>query len=140
MRRDAERMSGRHCERSEAIQRFEAAPGLFRRYAPRNDARIFSTVFFASSLLLAAPALAAPRSIDDCETIKEADAYNHCLASFGPMRGQHGATYPGVAAEGGHSGKASNRGASRPASRSGRAELSRGRGGRVRMEFTPGRR
>ena len=90
--------------------------------------------------VLAAPALAAPRSIDDCEAIKEADAYNRCLASFGPMRGQHGATYPGVASEGGHSGKASGRSASRPASRSGRAELSRGRGGRVRMEFTPGRR
>ena len=146
MRRGAEGMinryftASRHCERSEAIQRFEAAPGLLCRCAPRNDARIFGAVFFAASLLLASPALAAPRSIDDCEAIKEADGYNRCLASFGPMRGQHGATYPGVAAEGGHSGKASNRSASRPPSRSGGARLSASRGGRVRMEFTPGRR
>jgi hypothetical protein len=132
--------ASRHCERSEAIQRVEAVPGLPRRDAPRNDARIFGAVFFALSLLLATSALAAPRSIDDCEAIKEADAYNRCLASFGPMRGQHGATYPGVAAEGGHSGKASGRSASRPPSRSGAARLSASRGGRVRMEFTPGRR
>ncbi|CCJ08349.1 Hypothetical protein BN69_2898 [Methylocystis sp. SC2] len=133
-------MTVRHCERSEAIQRFEAAPGALRRSAPRNDARIIGAMLFASSLLFAAPALAAPRSIDDCEAIKDADAYNRCLASFGPTRGQRGASYPGVASEGGHSGKASGRSASRPAARSGRAELARGRGGRVRMEFTPGRR
>ncbi|AZG75667.1 hypothetical protein EHO51_02315 [Methylocystis rosea] len=145
MRRNAEGMMGRHwlpsrhCERSEAIQRFEAAPRLPRRDAPRNDARIFGAVFFAASLLFAAPALAASRSIDDCEAIKEADAYNRCLASFGPTRGQHGATYPGVAAEGGHSGKASGRSASRPPSRTGGARLSASRGGRMRMEFTPGR-
>ncbi|MGJ0532934.1 hypothetical protein [Methylocystis sp.] len=137
MRRDAEGMRGRHLQRQEAVQSREAAAGWLFREAPRHGLTVAIAAFLA---VLAAPALAAPRSIDDCEAIKEADAYNRCLASFGPTRGQHGATYPGVAAEGGHSGKASGRGASRPASRSGRAELSRGRGGRVRMEFTPGRR
>ncbi|KAF0125488.1 MAG: hypothetical protein FD148_2250, partial [Methylocystaceae bacterium] len=131
--------ASRHCERSEAIQRFEAAPGLLRRDAPRNDARIFSAMFFAASLLFATSALAAPRSIDDCEAIKEADSYNRCLASFGPMRGQHGATYPGVAAEGGHSGKAAGHSAARSRWRGGGAHISSGRGGRMRMEFTPRR-
>ncbi|MGJ0425376.1 hypothetical protein [Methylocystis sp.] len=126
MRRDAEGMRGFHLQRQESVERREAH-GV--------------TLAIAAFLVgLVAPALAAPRSIDDCEAIKEADAYNRCLASFGPTRGERGATYPGVASEGGHSGKASGRSASRPASRYGRAELSRGRGGRVRMEFTPGRR
>jgi len=86
---------------------------------------------------LAAPALAAPRSIADCEKIQDADAYNRCLAAFGPTRGQHGASYPGVASQGG--GKASGRGAYRSQPRYG-AQTSYGRGGRMRMEFTPGRR
>ncbi len=34
---------------------------------------------------LAPPVLAAPRSIGDCEAIRDADAYNACLASFGPV-------------------------------------------------------
>lgn len=90
-------------------------------------------------LLLAAPATAAPRNIDDCEAIKEADAYNRCLASFGPTRGQHGATYPGQASEG-------EKGSRGPAPRNGGARRSPmpgvtlGHGGRVRMEFTPGKR
>ena len=37
-------------------------------------------------LALASPAAAA--SIDDCEKISAPDAYNRCLASFGPHRGQ----------------------------------------------------
>jgi hypothetical protein len=133
MRRDAEGMRGRHLQRHEASR--EAAAGRFFRDAPRSGLAI--AAFLA---VFATAALAAPRSIDDCEAIKEADAYNRCLASFGPTRGQHGATYSGVAAEAGHSGKASGRSASRPPSRSGAAQLSVGRGGRMRMEFTPGRR
>lgn len=100
----------------------------------RNNALALAMLLGA----LAAPALAAPRSIADCEKIQEADAYNRCLASFGPTRGQHGATYPGVASEGGHSG--SGRSAYRLAPHDGGARLSYGRGGRMRMEFTPGRR
>jgi hypothetical protein len=88
--------------------------------------------------VLALPALAAPRSIADCEKIQDADAYNRCLASFGPTRGQHGASYPGIASEGGHGGPGS--GAYRPQSRFGGAQVSYGRGGRMRMEFTPARR
>jgi hypothetical protein len=93
-----------------------------------------------AALLLAAPATAAPRNIDDCEAIKEADAYNRCLASFGPTRGQHGATYP-KASEGekGSRGPATRRaeGGARPSPRPG---VTLGHGGRVRMEFTPGKR
>jgi hypothetical protein len=33
---------------------------------------------------LPALAVAASRTIDDCETIEAADAYNRCLATFGP--------------------------------------------------------
>jgi hypothetical protein len=31
---------------------------------------------------------ANPRSINDCEKISDGDAYNKCLASYGPKRGQ----------------------------------------------------
>lgn len=133
MRRDAEGMTERHCGQSEAIQSRGAAAGLLRRCSPRNDC-------LAMALLLsmvAAPCVAAPRSIADCEKIQEADAYNRCLASFGPTRGQHGATYPGVASEGAGD---SGRGAYRSAPRYGGAQLSYGHSGRMRMEFTPGRR
>lgn len=37
--------------------------------------------------IMAGPAVAAPRSIADCEKIRDDDAYNRCLASFGPKRG-----------------------------------------------------
>jgi hypothetical protein len=35
--------------------------------------------------LFAAPVAAAPRTIADCEKIQATDAYNQCLASFGPV-------------------------------------------------------
>lgn len=90
------------------------------------------------TLLLAAPAFAGPRSIDDCEAIKEANAYNLCLASFGPMRGQRGATYPGVASEGvGKKAGAASHGGGSHVHDAGVAHL---HGGRMRMEFTPSRR
>ncbi|TLG78115.1 hypothetical protein [Methylocystis sp. B8] len=101
----------------------------------RHDALALAMLLSA----FAVPALAAPRSIADCEKIQDADAYNRCLASFGPTRGQHGATYPGMASEGGGGGKGSGH-ASRAASRFGGTQLSYGRGGRMRLEFTPGRR
>ncbi len=41
----------------------------------------------ALALLLTTAALAAPRSIADCESIKSDLAYNQCLASFGPAAG-----------------------------------------------------
>jgi hypothetical protein len=58
---------------------------------------ILTVVFVAA--LVAAPALsnAAPRSIDDCEKIQAADAYNQCLAVFGPLARGHGAAGDGMA-------------------------------------------
>lgn len=41
------------------------------------------------ALLAVTPLLAAPRTIDDCEKIQAADAYNQCLASFGPVAKEH---------------------------------------------------
>ncbi|MBI1980466.1 MAG: hypothetical protein HYS63_02660 [Methylocystis sp.] len=115
-----------------------------RRDAERMNDRLLQTALAAALIaaaLLAAPANAAPRSIADCEKIQEADAYNRCLASFGPMRGQRGATYPGVASEGGQGdrGDSDHSGAYRPQRRYGGAQASYGRGGRMRMEFTRGR-
>jgi hypothetical protein len=94
-------------------------------------------------LALATPAEAGPRSIDDCESIKDANAYNLCLASFGPMRGQHGATYPGAASEGEKRGRSASGPGRRPAPRLAApplprgARVSHGGNGRIRMEFTP---
>lgn len=42
------------------------------------------TLLAASLGICPAFVQAAPRSIDDCEKIEAADAYNRCLASFGP--------------------------------------------------------
>ena len=109
-----------------------------------------------AALGFCALAAAGPRKIDDCEAIKDPNAYNLCLASFGPVRGQHSATYPGVAAEGE---KGLEKGAEKGAvfAPSGRSRHGGGRGnwrgryggyathgartanGRVRMEFSPGR-
>ena len=51
---------------------------------------ILKSIFTAA--LIAAPACsnAAPRSIDECEKIQAADAYNQCLAVFGPVAHSHG--------------------------------------------------
>lgn len=57
-------------------------------------------LLIAIAAFICAPAAAEPRSIDDCEKIKEPEAYNLCLASFGPTRSQHNKSYPGVASEG----------------------------------------
>lgn len=65
------------------------------------------------------------RAIADCEAIQAPHAYNQCLASFGPVRGQRGASPSGVA------GKGARDASDRRAPRS---------DGRVRIEFTPGQR
>ncbi|MGH6795146.1 MAG: hypothetical protein ACREDH_08100 [Methylocella sp.] len=58
------------------------------------------TPFFAAALIAAsAHANAAPRSIDDCEQIQAADAYNRCLALFGPIARGHGAAGDGLDAD-----------------------------------------
>jgi hypothetical protein len=40
-------------------------------------------------LMLVASAQAAMAGVESCEKIKDADAYNNCLASFGPAVGEH---------------------------------------------------
>ncbi len=42
---------------------------------------------FAAALLATAPAMA-----DECDRIKDADAFNRCLAGLGPVRGARRAT------------------------------------------------
>ena len=111
-------------------------------------------LWIAIALLFAAPAAAGPRTIDDCEKIKEPEAYNLCLASFGPTRGQHIKTYPGVASEGDKAvDKNETATATIPAengnvgrqARGGRGHgrhhgwSGHGRRGRMRMEFRTGR-
>jgi hypothetical protein len=46
----------------------------------------------------AALAQGKPRSIEDCEKIEEPLAYNACLASFGPRRGERSFVPSGEAA------------------------------------------
>lgn len=43
----------------------------------------------AAATLAAFAAAAGPRSIADCESIQAADAYNRCLAAFGPVAAGH---------------------------------------------------
>lgn len=55
--------------------------------------RAISFMSAAAIIMMAVPLTAgaqprAPRSIDDCEKIEEAMAYNACLASFGPSPGE----------------------------------------------------
>jgi hypothetical protein len=40
-------------------------------------------------MAFAASSFAAPQTIADCEKIEAADAYNRCLASFGPAAHEH---------------------------------------------------
>jgi hypothetical protein len=62
--------------------------------------RSILTAVFATALIAAPAHLnATPRSIDDCEKIQAADAYNQCLAVFGPLARGHGAAGDGVEAE-----------------------------------------
>ncbi len=85
--------------------------------------------------LAVAAAQAAPRSLDDCEAIQAPHAYNECLASFGPMRGARGGKYPAPAGKGGPGVRRQGRSGAVSGS-----VVRSGPGGRIRMEFTPGRR
>ena len=58
---------------------------------------ILTAVFVAALVAAPAQSKAAPRSIDDCEKIQAADAYNQCLALFGPLA--RGAAGDGVNAD-----------------------------------------
>jgi hypothetical protein len=57
---------------------------------------ILTAVFVAALIALPAQLKAAPRGIDDCEKIQAADAYNQCLAVFGPLARGHGAAGDGA--------------------------------------------
>jgi hypothetical protein len=52
--------------------------------------RHITPIFMALGFSVAATSLcAAPAMIKDCEKIQEADAYNRCLAGFGPVAHEH---------------------------------------------------
>ncbi len=86
-------------------------------------------------LSLAASAPAQARTLEDCEKIKDWHAYNTCLASFGPRRGQRSVNNQPLAAgpEGrvyGRSWQAQRRAAVVPG-----LNAQRVAGGRVRATF-----
>jgi hypothetical protein len=82
--------------------------------------------------LAAAGATAGPlRSIADCEAVQEADAYNRCLASFGPAASGAGRRRGVEPAE---------QRARAPSHEHGHGStIERGRGGRLRLVLTPSR-
>jgi len=84
--------------------------------------------------LAVSTANAAARRIEECEAISAPLAYNECLASFGPTRanrsgGAHVYAPATDAQEATHA----------PKRRISGVVVSRGRSGRVRMEFAPRR-
>ena len=105
--------------------------------------RIFAAGLFL--LLTGVPAL-AQRSIGDCEKIADPDAYNRCLAAFGPAARSKAGT-PAAAAAPAATEQAPTvrsrdyRGKRRYAARGWRKgkAYARSRQGRVRMTFNVGR-
>jgi hypothetical protein len=82
----------------------------------------------AATLAAFAAAAAAPRSIADCEKIQAADAYNRCLASFGPVApGRAHKALPYASADESRGGRGSG------------VTAIENRGGRARIELTPRR-
>jgi hypothetical protein len=59
---------------------------------PRTGVTIMLRLLFlsvvAAAAVAAGPQAAAARTLEDCEKIRDWHAYNTCLASFGPRRGQ----------------------------------------------------
>jgi hypothetical protein len=87
-----------------------------------------------SILLLLAGAQTALAGMDACEKIKDADAYNACLASFGPAAGEHEVTRAPPPDE--PQARASARGADKAKGASRREPRpERKANGRVRLEF-----
>jgi len=52
---------------------------------------LLTCLLLLSPLVAAAQSSDAPKSVSDCERIKNDLAYNQCLASFGPKRGERAA-------------------------------------------------
>lgn len=97
-----------------------------------KQAYLFLFAFLAIAWLH--PATAAPRSLADCEKLREDDAYNKCLASFGPRRNaprNTGKVYPGNAYEPPRRGARSTGARARPRGVRG-MQIYRTKGGRVR--------
>jgi hypothetical protein len=101
-----------------------------------------------AALMVCCGARAEPRNIDGCEAIKQADAYNRCLASFGPVPkgrggGSAGKLYQEPPREASRGAKEYGRHARRHYESSHHSGYGRrgaySHGGRVRMEFTPRR-
>ena len=90
-------------------------------------------------LLLSTAVFAAPSSIGDCEKIADPDAYNRCLAAFGPAA-KAGARAVQEEPANADVPKVSRgtRSGGRYAKRGGRGGKSFGRGGRMRMEIAVG--
>lgn len=82
----------------------------------------------SAATLTAFSAAAAPRSIADCESIQAADAYNRCLASFGPVAAGHAAhkALPYAATSEMRSGDTGSR-----------VTIAKGKRGRARIVLTP---
>ncbi len=57
------------------------------------------------ALLLLAGAEQALAAKDPCEKFRDADAYNNCLAGFGPVAGSHKLTQPPPAENFSHAGR-----------------------------------
>jgi hypothetical protein len=55
----------------------------------RRIVRVCATFSLMLAVVWGTAAVAEPRTIDDCEKIQAADAYNQCLASFGPAAHEH---------------------------------------------------
>ena len=91
------------------------------------------TALFFAAALASTSAFAAARTIDDCEQIKDAMAYNACLASFGPTRAHQ------TAVAGPHSGRREGAMARKHYSSALGASVRRVASGRLHMEFTPRR-
>jgi hypothetical protein len=109
-----------------------------------GKARCFRAAMAMACLLAVAPGAGAA-GIESCEKIKDADAYNSCLASYGPAVGEHKVTRapaPDSEAEPPHSGQrkaAAGRSRARKTVEEAAHAPKRQANGRVRIEIFPGR-
>ena len=91
-------------------------------------------------LALVAASSAARAGVDACEKIKDADAYNACLASFGPAAGAHPTIRAPEREDFGRSRGAEPLARTKPPAKQG-PEVTRKANGRMRVEiFVPSER
>ncbi len=94
-------------------------PDRNARRLKQDDKRIDRaglTLGLILAVFAASAAFGEPRTIDDCEKIQAADAYNQCLASFGPAAHEHAhsADPEGASGSSGRENAAADPEASRP--------------------------